>query len=379
MNNDIFSSILGQPQVRDFLRSSLESRHFSQSYLFLGPSGSNKTQAAHALAFAFLYSDIAKSSTMAEIAKMQTWKKTKDHTLADIHYFEPEGQNGYLVTQMRDIIHDEGLSPINGNRKVYIIDRVDLLGVASANAFLKTLEEPNDGVMFILLGRTHETVLPTIESRCVVVPFRHIPPSEAIGIIVQNTGVDEGEAKAALGATGGSISASIEFLRDRKMVGIYDTIAKTILASESATDWQIVKSAKEILEILREPTDELRRKNEQKVADEDEFLSSAAKKSIEASEKRAQRRKEKQNTMLVPNIATSLLHDVFSILNGREDKISNPVFVSQLEALAKKTTSEKLVEAIDATNKLTSVMAYNVSLESCIDLILLEFKGAFSD
>ena len=48
--SDAFATILGQPQVRDFLRSTVKSEHHTHAYLFVGPEGSNKTQAAHAFA-----------------------------------------------------------------------------------------------------------------------------------------------------------------------------------------------------------------------------------------------------------------------------------------------------------------------------------------
>ena len=79
-------------------------------------------------------------------------------------------------------------APIQAKSKVSILDRVDMLGTAAANAFLKTLEEPPANVPTVLLGRMRESVLPTIVSRCQVVPFRHIPATEAAGIIRQNTG-----------------------------------------------------------------------------------------------------------------------------------------------------------------------------------------------
>lgn len=379
MKNDVFSSILGQPQVREFLRSSLDSDHFSQGYLFLGPSGSNKTLAARALAFSYLYPEVAREKSMSEIVKMKEWRLLKDNKHPDIKYFAPEGQNAYLISQVREIIADEELSPQVGKRKAYIIDRVDLLGVSGANAFLKTLEEPHEGRVFILLGRTSETVLPTIKSRCVVVPFRHIPPSEARAIVVQNSGFDEADAKVAIGACAGSISRAIEFLRNNNNVKVYEPVAKEILSCAGASDWECIKAAKQLLLLLKEPTDELRRQHEERNVADDEFLSAAAKKSIEASINREVKRQEKHTAAIVPNTAVSLLHDIFLMLSGRAHEVVNVKFSVELEKLSLQTTLNQLVDAMDAIEKIASVMAYNISLESCIDLILLEFKGAFSD
>ena len=196
---DVFEQIFGQPRVREFLRASVESDRVTHAYLFTGPAGSNKTQAAYALAAAL----ICKDGGCLACDECERIKRRKH---PDVRYFAPEGAAGYLVEQVRDIVADTELAPIQASKKVYILDRVDLLGTAAANAFLKTLEEPPDDVVLILLGRTRESVLPTIVSRCSVVPFRLIPASEAAAILSQRTGASAELAKVAIEACGGSIT-----------------------------------------------------------------------------------------------------------------------------------------------------------------------------
>ena len=64
-------------------------------------------------------------------------------------------------------------------------------------------------MVFVLLGRTREGVLPTIVSRCQVVPFRHIPAREAAGILSQKVGVTPERARMAIEACDGSITQAI--------------------------------------------------------------------------------------------------------------------------------------------------------------------------
>ena len=176
---DVFESIFGQAQVRDYLRTTLRTGRLSHAYLFTGPPGSNKTSAAYAFAQALICPDQG-------CMTCDHCRRAARRNHPDIHFIEPEGAHGYLVDQIREVVADAHLAPIQATRKIYIIDRVDLLGTQAANAFLKTLEEPPENVVFILLGRTKDAVLPTIVSRCQVVPFRHIPTTEASGIISQN-------------------------------------------------------------------------------------------------------------------------------------------------------------------------------------------------
>ena len=211
--SDAFENILGQPKVRELLRAAVAQDRVSHAYLFTGPAGSNKTLAAYAFAQAVLCPKGPGGPRGGECGACDACRRIMRRKHPDVRFFSPEGASGYLVDQIRDIVADTALSPIQAARKVYILDRVDLLGVQAANAFLKTLEEPPADVVLVLLGRTRESVLPTIVSRCQVVPFRFIPPAEAAGIIAQNSGASPELSRVALAACDGSITRAVEFLR----------------------------------------------------------------------------------------------------------------------------------------------------------------------
>src|SRR5262249_48264438 len=70
------------------------------------------------------------------------------------------------------LCHDLALAPMEGRRKIAIIDDADLFNDASGNALLKTLEEPPAHSLLILLTTNPELLLPTIRSRCQIVPLR---------------------------------------------------------------------------------------------------------------------------------------------------------------------------------------------------------------
>ena len=368
---DAFSGILGQPKVRDFLRRSALGNHVSQSYIFLGPAGSNKTQAAYALACAYICDD--SEMLGGQCGKCDKCKKILAHKHPDVKYYAPEGQSGYLISQIREIIHDTELAPVQGSKKVYIIDRADLLGTGPANAFLKTLEDPIANTCMILLGRSANTVLPTILSRCVCVPFRQIPPEEAFGIISQNTGVDASKARIALAASGNSITSAIKMLQsaDNSMLYLREQLADAIFSCKTATDWEVLKTAKDVLQLIKAPTDEYRRELEEEVAATQEFLSAAAKKSIETSNKRGLKRQEVKMLNMVLDIEISLLHDILVAPD-----IVNVDYEQQIRECASSSSSSTLVCAIGAVRELQNTIAYNVSAESIVDLALFEFKGA---
>ena len=161
-----------QERVRDFLTNAVASGRASHAYRFLGAPGAGKLDAAWALAQAFLCEQDGCGScdSCVRIAR---------HTHPDVHYYTPESATGYLIAQTRELLDDVPLAPIRAKAKVYIIDRAVQLRANTANALLKTLEEPPEGVMFILLGTSADVMLPTIVSRCQCVPFRLVSPAVA--------------------------------------------------------------------------------------------------------------------------------------------------------------------------------------------------------
>ena len=235
----------------------------------------------------------------------------------DVHYLAPEGAQGYVVEQIRHLVADTSLAPIKARKKVYIVDRVDLLGTAAANAFLKTLEEPPADVVLILLGRTRESVLPTIVSRCQVVPFRHIPASEAAGILVQNTGCTLPEASIAIEACGGSITKAAEFLRSKERAQFRRKTVAALASLARADDIDVLEYAADIVLASKAPLDEVRREQERMMEERAEFLQKSALKTLETRNKRVLSQASFELLRQVASITRSWLRDAGAILLGR--------------------------------------------------------------
>ena len=194
-----------QERVRDFLTNAVASGRASHAYLFLGAPGAGKLDAAWALAQAFLCEQdgCGACDSCVRVAR---------HTHPDVHYYTPESATGYLIAQTRELLDDVPLAPIRAKAKVYIIDRAEQLRANTANALLKTLEEPPEGVMFILLGTSADVILPTIVSRCQCVPFRLVSPTVAAQAVSRATGQDLTRCRMAV-AVAGSPTRGIEFLK----------------------------------------------------------------------------------------------------------------------------------------------------------------------
>lgn len=378
---DAFNNILGQPKVRDFLRSSVKSDHVTHAYLFAGPTGSNKTQAAYALAQALLCPKGASGPRGGACGACENCTRARRKTHPDIHYYQPEGASGYLIGQVREIVADVALAPIQANRKVYIIDRADMLGRSAANAFLKTLEEPPDDVVMILLGRTRDSVLPTIASRCQVVPFRHIPPTEAAGIISQNAGCDLQLAREAMEACSGSISKAIAFLRasGNERVFFRTELLRRLASIDSLSDWDVVMFARDIVEKSKAPLDSLREKQEEDIAKNQDFLAKSAIRQIEEQNKRRLAAGASEYLKQALSIVASWLRDIQMIQSGAPDLVINTDAAAEMAAMATIARPERLLGALTSLEEAADALDYNVSPETVFDVVLLKVKEVFND
>lgn len=370
--SDAFDGIIGQPKVREFLRSCVSSDRVSHAYLFCGPAGSNKTQAAYAFARAILCE--GDPCADCEGCTSQACRHIVRKAHPDVHYLAPEGAQGYVVDQIRDVMADTLLAPIQAKRKVYIIDRVDLLGTAAANAFLKTLEEPPSDVVLILLGRTRESVLPTIVSRCQVVPFRHIPASEAAGILVQNTGCTLPEASIAIEACGGSITKAADFLRSKERARLRLTMTQALASLARADDLDVLGYAAEVVLASKAPLDQVRQEQERVLDERSEFLRKSALKTLETRHKRALSQASFELLRQMTSVAKSWLRDVEMICSGAERLVINVDCFDALRDCAERTDLARVCRALMRVQAADEAISYNVSPQVSIEAMLFEIR-----
>ena len=164
-----FDQLVGQEHVATTLRQSAKQGRISHSYLFCGPRGSGKTTSARILAKVVNCLDLQDGDACDACAICQSINEGR---FMDIIELDAASNRG--IDEIRDIREKVNFSPVQGRRKVYIIDEAHMLTDAASNAFLKTLEEPPGHVIFVLCTTEAHKILPTIISRCQRFDFRRI-------------------------------------------------------------------------------------------------------------------------------------------------------------------------------------------------------------
>ncbi len=164
-----FSDIVQQEFAVKTLKNILITRRIAHAYLFNGPRGTGKTSLAKVFAKALNCLDDTSYEPCLKCKNCLDFDEGKF-----IDYFEIDAASRGKVQEMRDLIDKVKYAPAQGKYKVYVLDESHMLSAGASNAFLKTLEEPPEHVIFILATTDPHKILPTIKSRCQVFDFTRI-------------------------------------------------------------------------------------------------------------------------------------------------------------------------------------------------------------
>lgn len=156
-----FNDMIGQDAIVKTLNNAIKNDNIPQALLFCGPRGVGKTSCARILA------------------------KTINNLEDDFEYniFELDAASNNSVEDIRNITDQIRIPPQTGRYKVYIIDEVHMLSNQAFNAFLKSLEEPPEHVVFILATTEKNKILPTILSRCQIYDFKKVDNESIIKLL----------------------------------------------------------------------------------------------------------------------------------------------------------------------------------------------------
>jgi DNA polymerase-3 subunit delta' len=176
-----WNAILGHASQLERLRQSAKGGRLAHAYAFVGPSGIGKRRFAFELARCLLCEKRSDADFEAcgECASCQQVAAGTHPDLLTVGLID--GKRELVIRQFigeketrgkEGLCYDVSLKPMSGRRRVAIIDDAEALNDESANALLKTLEEPPPDSVLILVATSGDLLLPTIRSRCQVIAFQ---------------------------------------------------------------------------------------------------------------------------------------------------------------------------------------------------------------
>ena len=166
--------------VLERFAQALDQARLPHATLVHGERGVGKRQLAESIAN-LLVCEQRPSGTSEPCGRCRQCELVAGESHPDIRIYQPEKSRMVRIDQVRALSQFAVASPQVARFKVAILDRADQLNINAANALLKTLEEPAADVVLVLLQETGRPVLPTIRSRCRIMPLATPPMSEAAG------------------------------------------------------------------------------------------------------------------------------------------------------------------------------------------------------
>ena len=202
-----FKDIKGEGSAIAFLKNAVLGGRVASAYIFLGPSGCGKKLTA--VNFAKLL-NCAAPAEGEPCEKCASCIRINSMAHPDVLVLEKEEKKAeFGIDVVLEAIRSVSLKPYEARKKVYILDDADLMTEPAQNAVLKTLEEPPQDVVLVLMVEDIHTIPATIKSRSQIVKFFPMPAADIEKILKDDHKIDAKDAGILAGLSLGSIGRAL--------------------------------------------------------------------------------------------------------------------------------------------------------------------------
>lgn len=201
-----FKDVVGHKDILKYISSAVENNRVSHAYILNGERGSGKRMLANLFATTLL----CESGNSEPCGKCHSCRQAESGNHPDIIRVTHEKPNSISVDDIRTQVNNTvDIKPYQGPYKVYIIPQADLMTPQAQNAILKTIEEPPAYAVFLLLTENAEMLLPTINSRCVMLKLRNIKDTLIRKYLMENLEIPDYKADMCTAFAQGNVGRAI--------------------------------------------------------------------------------------------------------------------------------------------------------------------------
>jgi DNA polymerase III subunit delta' len=205
--------LIGHAWSVGMLQRHISTDQLRHAYLFTGPRGVGKRSLA--LKFAMAINCTESTQPGIPCGKCRNCQQIERMQHPDLLLVQAEAEGQVLkVEQIRELQHQLSLAPYQSAYRIGLLLRMEEANESAQNALLKTLEEPNDRVVLLLTADMAENLLPTIPSRCEVIPLRPLPLADLAVELQSRQGVDPQKAELIAHVSGGRPGIALSLLQE---------------------------------------------------------------------------------------------------------------------------------------------------------------------
>jgi DNA polymerase-3 subunit delta' len=378
----VFDNLIDQEHVISILREAVsaasdstnQSQEMTHAWLFTGPPGSGRSNAALAFAAAL----VCRTGGCNECTDCKT-ALTGSH--ADVELIRTEGLS-IKIDEVRELITRASWSPAVGNYRVVVIEDADRLTESAANALLKAIEEPGLRTVWLLCAPSSTDVLPTIRSRTRSLVLR-TPSIAAVAVLLEKEKFSPAMADFAARVSQGHIGrarhlAKSEEARTRRQAILKISLIITDIASAFKAAQVLVEAAK------AEAEEEAERRDDVEISALKEAWGQQGSKLTQGGSKAVKELEKEQKsrtTRMVRDyldralldIAT-LYRDILLIQSNSSDSIINTDLIAEITKIAEATTPEATLAKLEAIMSARTNLSHNAAPLLTIEALMVLLK-----
>ena len=378
----VFDNLIDQEHVISILQEAVsaasdstnQSQEMTHAWLFTGPPGSGRSNAALAFAAAL----VCRNGGCNNCTDCNT---AMSGSHADVELIKTEGLS-IKIDEVRELITRASWSPAVGNYRVVVIEDADRLTESAANALLKAIEEPGLRTVWLLCAPSSTDVLPTIRSRTRSLVLR-TPSVAAVAKLLEKEKFSPAMADFAARVSQGHIGrarhlAKSEEARTRRQAILKISLLITDIASAFKAAQVLVEAAK------AEAEEEAERRDDAEISALKEAWGQQGSKLTQGGSKAVKELEKEQKsrtTRMVRDyldralldIAT-LYRDILLIQSNSSDSIINTDLISEITKIAEATKAEATLAKLEAIMSARTNLSHNAAPLLTIEALMVLLK-----
>jgi len=379
MTSRVFSGLIDQERVITSLESAISAartgstgQEMTHAWLFTGPPGSGRSNAAKAFAAAL----ICKNDGCGECTECMT---VLNGTHPDVEILDVSGVS-IKIDEIREAVSRSAWGASTSPWRIVVIEDCDRMTEAAANALLKALEEPASQTIWLLCAPTLQDVLPTIRSRCRHLNLKTPSATEIAKFLQKSFNIEKSDAELAARISHGHIGRAKGFLKDdtfKKSRRQYFELLFTIKNESSA-----IKAAGRFLEIATEKSNSLLSERSEREIDElksalqgtGRSLVSGGAKAVKDLEKD---QKSRLNRAIRDELDGALLdYSTFfrDALLDLEQRINSDLS-EEIDKIAEKFKREEIAQLLSVISQVRELLTTNAAQLLLIERVFLTFAS----